>query len=655
MKACVPIGPLLAIFIFGLAPKASTQSIAGVVNSYYQITAVNISINAVVVDNAAGLSPGEMVLIIQSKGAVIDAGNSAVFGNISAIASAGNYEFNTICAVAGNQVWLKGPFLNTYDPANALQMVAIPAYSSVTIAGTVNSIPWDPATGKGGIVVIHATDTIFLQADVDVSGQGFQGGALVNYPTPAYNCDWNVPVDNYFLPIPASGDFTGGSKGEGVAVYILNEENGRGKQANGGGGGNDANTGGAGGGHYGIGGDGGQRAGESFFDCHGAYPGIGGLSLASYGYSPAVNRIFFGGGGGSGHENNGVGLPGGNGGGIIILSAPVIVGGGGRLLANGISPLNPGNTDPTQAEGDGGGGGGAGGAVILNAPVISGLIPAWAQGANGSNSSNLVNDCTGPGGGGGGGVIWTAGAVFPANVTALLNGGLNGVVSSGSSKASCVGLANGALPGGAGIAQATYTAPVASGGICTTLAATALKYFEGSLANPGSLLSWALYEPENETGVNSFVIERSVDRTQFIDLATLPASRDSASYHFIDPLSLTGTVFYRLEWTDKEGTLSYSPVIAMTRPMDADFGFARLPANPASDPLSIELFSTSGEAAVISIFNAQGQRLLSYPFNLQVGVTSLSIPISGLPAGAYFLVAEAKNRRAVKFFVKAAR
>ena len=207
------------------------------VNSYYSVTTVNTASNSLIVDDATGLGPRHLVLIIQAKDATIDATNTATYGNITAINSAGNYEFNTVCNVIGNQVWLTSQLLNTYDPAGQLQMVAIPSYQSVTVSGMVMANPWDPVAGKGGIVALSATDTIFLNADIDVSGPGFTGGALVNYPTPAYNCAFNDNVNNYFLPLPASGNITGGRKGEGVTALILNEEYARGKLANGGGGG----------------------------------------------------------------------------------------------------------------------------------------------------------------------------------------------------------------------------------------------------------------------------------------------------------------------------------------------------------------------------------------------------------------------------------
>ena len=152
--------------------------------------------------------------------------------------------------------------------------------------------------------------------------------------------------------------------------------------------------------------------------------------------------------------------------------------------------------------------------MILNALVINGAVEADANGAIGSNSSNFVNDCTGPGGGGGGGAVWTAGASVPAAVSAAVNGGANGVVSAGNTKAACKGLSNGATPGGMGEQQAAYTAPVATGNICVSLASPAMKTFSGILADPGSLLSWVLY-PSDQAAA-SVRLPLNVRSTSFI-------------------------------------------------------------------------------------------------------------------------------------------
>jgi len=652
MKTVARIAILLILIVFRYR-SAHGQSVSGVLNSYYHITAVNTATNSVTVDNVSGLFVGQPVLVIQMKGAAIAATNDANYGNITSINSAGNYEFNIICSITGNDVWLKNKLVNAYDPNGQVQLVSYPSYPSMTIAGAVTGQAWDPVTGKGGVVVLSATGTITLNADVDVSGQGFQGGALVNYAIPPYNCDWITTVSDYYYNLPASGYYTGGKKGEGVAAYILNEEYGRGKLASGGGGGDNGNSGGAGGGNYGAGGAGGQRTGESFFDCHAQYPGIGGSSLAAYGYSTGANRIFLGGGGGSGQENNGVSTPGANGGGIIILSAQTIVGGGGRLLANGLQPRNPTNTDPLQAEGDGGGGGGAGGTIILNAATISGAITAQAIGGRGSDASNLVNDCTGPGGGGGGGMVWAAGASFPAAVTATVNGGANGVVSSGNTKVSCRGLSNGATSGAAGLNQSGYTPPVSTGPVCTVLASPALIYFTATRSDPGVVLAWALSVPTTISNIRSFIVQRSTDQSNFSTQATLASAVDSINYRYTDPAGgIEGPVSYRLAWQNEHGEWSYSRILTVDVTPGPDGASIRLQPSPATDQLTMTVFSWTAGDAGIMISNVLGQSLISLRVSLRKGMNTVGIPLGNLAPATYFLVLESGGRRRAKAFIK---
>lgn len=647
---------VLLLFVAFRCYTALGQSVSGTVNAYYAVTTVNMAINAVTLSNASGLGPGQRVLLYQAKGAVIAASNTSNYGDITTLNNAGGYEFNTICSVSGNEVWLVYPMLHPYDPAGLVQLVTVPSSPSITVAGTLSAASWDPTTGTGGIVALESSGTINLNADIDVSGQGFQGGALVNYSVPPYDCNWAVTVDNYYLNLPASGDYTGGMKGEGIAAYIVNEEYGRGKLANGGGGGNNANAGGAGGGNYDLGGDGGQRSGESFFACHGAYPGIGGAGLSAFGYSAAANRIFLGGGGGSGQENNGVGTPGANGGGIIILSAPAIVGGGGRLLASGLAPMNPTNSDPYQAEGDGGGGGGAGGTIILNATSITGAITANVTGGAGSNSSNHVNDCTGPGGGAAGGVIWAAGGAFPSAVSPAVNGGVNGVVSSGSSKTSCVGSANGATSGAPGISQAGYVLPASGGSLCTVLANSALQYFTATRRDPDVLLSWALTSQAAADGIQNFVIQRSADGSHFDTLATVPCPKDQLDYRYADAApDLDGPLAYRLAWTDQSGEQFYSRVVTVPGKSGPDAASLRLYPNPASDQLTITVMSTTAENATIRLANALGQTLRAKPVTLRKGLNTATISVGTLACGAYFLVLESPGKHLVKPFVRTAK
>jgi len=631
---------LIGIFFFYCA--ANGQTISGTVNSCYYITAVDASSNTVTVDDATGLAAGQRVLLHQAKGAAVSSGNNGSYGDLTATNNAGGYEFNTICSITGNTIWLLNQMVNAYDPAGQVQLVTVLSGASITVSATVTGAAWDPTTGKGGIVALEATGSITLNADIDVSGLGFQGGALINYNS----CDWYNTATDFYYAQTATGDFNGGRKGEGVAATIVNQECGKGKLANGGGGGNNAEAGGGGGSNYGVGGAGGQRTNESYFKCHGTNPGIGGAALASYGYSVATNRIFFGGGGGSGWENDGVSTPGGNGGGIIILSAPTIVGGGGRLLAQGLQGYNPilnvPGHDPYVAEGDGGGGGGAGGSIILNASAISGAITANVRGAQGSNSSNHTSDCMGPGGGGGGGAVWAAGAAFPAAVTAMVSGGANGVVFG--STGPCVGSANSATSGSAGQALSGYALPVGTGPVCVPLAVSPLEYFNAVRTEQGVALSWGFAQP---VAGQNYIIQRSIDMSHFDSVAVVEG------LHYTDgEAPVSQALAYRLAWKDATGVWSYSRIVVLPGRPGPDEASIRLFPNPASDQVTINISSSAAGHASLTIANALGQSLFVRPVMLHSGPNSFTISVGTLAPGAYFLVLTANERRIIKAFLK---
>src|SRR5437868_6693872 len=100
---------LSAVFFIILLHAAAlrAQNISGVVNAYYKVTAINTASSTLTLSSTAGLSAGMKVVIMQMKGATIDITNTATFGNITAINNAGNYEVNTICSIASNDVLLK--------------------------------------------------------------------------------------------------------------------------------------------------------------------------------------------------------------------------------------------------------------------------------------------------------------------------------------------------------------------------------------------------------------------------------------------------------------------------------------------------------------------------------------------------------------------
>ena len=436
------------------------------------------------------LEPGDLVMLYQAQGASIDASNTQTYGAVSSLNNAGRYEFVTVGSVnrATNTLVPAascGGLKFSYNVSGKAQVVRVPQLTSLTVSSgaSLTAPAWNG--GTGGVVALHARNTITLNGTVNVSGRGFRGGAVDNL-TQAPSLD----VTSYRSSIPEDG----AEKGESIAGYqntYAGGRYGRGAPANGGGGGNAHNAGGGGGANGNNGNpwsgqgvkdpayaaawaldpnnaamnsSGGGRGGYTFSnsnqDAATLAPGgskwggnlrreRGGLGGRPLDSDPA-GRLFFGGGGGAGDANNKSGGAGGRGGGLVYLLADSVSGSGG-VLADGEAGANANNTFN-----DAPGGGGGGGTIVVRSGALSG-VTLQANGGNGGIQPITKDEAEGPGGGGGGGFI----AVSGGSVSRSAGGGANGTTTSA---ALTEFPPNGATRGASGAANA----PLGAAPVCTT-------------------------------------------------------------------------------------------------------------------------------------------------------------------------------------------
>lgn len=430
-----PILRFVSIFFlcFNLSLNAQdiVTEISGVINHFTTVTSINDCTSELGVSSTQGFEPGMSVVLLQTKGARVNTSNNSSFGEFEALHNTGQHETNEVLSITANSISLKYELLNDYDITDGdIQLVTMPSYENVEVSDVLTTTAWDGNTG--GVLAFKVSNVLTLNADIDASGAGFRGGAMVSAEN---NCIGGINNANSFFY--ETGNWRGANKGEGIADATIGRELGKGAQGNGGGGGNDHNSGGGGGGHVGSGGNGGER--DTPFlttSCKGSHPGVSGYAI-----SDIENRIFFGGGGGAGHTNNQAGSGGGNGGGIIIIQAPTIIANGHRIMANGITP-------PLVTQQDGAGGGGAGGTVVIEAEEVIGQLFVAVQGGNGGSIDLSSGDeCFGSGGGGSGGRYLSN--VTTGDVQVSVVGGTPGT--SSSSDNGCTNATNGASNGQNGI------------------------------------------------------------------------------------------------------------------------------------------------------------------------------------------------------------
>ena len=413
------------------------------------------------VDLLADLAPvaaGDVLLVLQAQGAVIDGSDTASFGSVTNYGSAGRYEFVTVASVdaLSGTIFIDGGcggLRFDYTAAGHTQVVRVPQLETLTIeaGGSVTALAWE---GRVGGVAAVMADSISATGDLDVSGKGFRGGVADNTSSTPIGTD----VAGYRSTQPAQG----AEKGEGIAGAAADYQAtaggryGRGAAANGGGGGNAHNAGGGGG----AGGSSGQpyggqgvmeaaavgaaqawpldpeyvAAGNKLTNSSGG--GRGGYSASTASRDPLVtapgdalwsgnqrrerggrggrpllaglgDRLFMGGGGGAGDGNNSASSSGGSGGGVLFVLTRSLTGSG-RLLADGAA-----GGDTTGSNDDAASGGGGGGTIVLAAQTASGVALSAAGGRGGKQGALVsATEAEGPGGGGGGGLL-----VLPAGVS----------------------------------------------------------------------------------------------------------------------------------------------------------------------------------------------------------------------------------------------
>lgn len=399
-----------------------------IVNHYASVISYSPCDNELQIDNASNFQPGDTVVLMQMKGAVIDSSNSSAFGTITQYNNAGNYEFNIVKSKAGNTLTLLNVLKRNYDiPNGKVQLIRVPYFDHFDSSKVVTCLPWDGS--KGGVLILNVKNDINLKADIDVSGKGFRHGGRLQDSRVTAN------ATGYFYNAASNN---GGEKGEGVYESDILRKYGRGAQANGGGGGNAHNAGGGGGGNGGAGGTGGDQYEplKTIMDQNG---GKGGKELLT---NPVVNKLFLGGAGGMGQANDLEEFSAGNGGGIAIMIANQLNSNGFQIKANGQDGEQAPN--PTLCK-DGMPGGGAGGTILLDIPNITTATSIAAKGGNGADQIAVAyNGRFGGGGGGGGGVVATTQGVLSPLFSVDVSGGINGV---------CVAYGNdawGATPGNGG-------------------------------------------------------------------------------------------------------------------------------------------------------------------------------------------------------------
>lgn len=190
--------------------------------------------------------------------------------------------------------------------------------------------------------------------------------------------------------------------------------------------------------------------------------------------------------------------------------------------------------------------------------------------------------------------------------------------------------------GGATSSWEQFDAPdVISSDSCGLLLSTSLLSFNAVFQNNTVAVNW---QTTNESQLEAFELERSSDGLYFDKInwqATSKVNQSITNYQYTDSnYGSSNYVYYRLKQLDKDGSFSYSNVIAVELPKTiTNF---HLSPNPTNDALYISIPATAQAHSLnIVIYNNLGILVDTYSFSNLEEQNILEINTKNLSKGIY--------------------
>ena len=170
----------------------------------------------------------------------------------------------------------------------------------------------------------------------------------------------------------------------------------------------------------------------------------------------------------------------------------------------------------------------------------------------------------------------------------------------------------------------------------TTYTVTPLKLrsFSVSQINSVSPLVALKWETSSEVNTAKFEVERSLDNASFEKVGEIRAMNSDGThcYSFNDNAPVKGVAYYRLKMIDLDGKYSYSGIeVVKSQASEA----ITIYPNPVKDKMIVS-FKEAAENTSLEIVSSAGVRVMNKP--VLKGATQLSLELSNLASGAYFVI-----------------
>jgi len=149
----------------------------------------------------------------------------------------------------------------------------------------------------------------------------------------------------------------------------------------------------------------------------------------------------------------------------------------------------------------------------------------------------------------------------------------------------------------------------------------------------------------NEINMSKFEVQKSADARDFSAIGEVPAKNGScgAIYSYKDVKALSGIAYYRIRMIDRDGTSSYSGIVAVDGKVSAKISVF---PNPVVNYLVLK-HPKAEAGTTLKIVSTNGSVVASYP--VQKDAVQTSVDVSRLAKGSYIVVlGDARQKQTIK-------
>lgn len=173
----------------------------------------------------------------------------------------------------------------------------------------------------------------------------------------------------------------------------------------------------------------------------------------------------------------------------------------------------------------------------------------------------------------------------------------------------------------------------ATAGSCIVLPIELLS-FTGNREGTVNVLRW---ESASESGMREYVLERSLDGKNFVDVAHIPARNKASTYSYNDISYEKGFVnYYRIREVMLSGNEQQSGSVGISPLESEKFTTTRLFPNPTHSAFDIGVGISFPGNIEIAVYNTYGEKVISRKEFL-IGFNSYTINTEGLQPGIYIV------------------